>query len=357
MPAKIAIIGGGTFGEMHLRTFTQLQRDGKAELVGLADLNKELLAKRAEQYGVRTYTDYKEMIEKEKPDAVTIVTPDFLHRRIGLDVLGLGKHVLVEKPMDVTTEGCLEMQAAAREKGLLLQVDFHKRYDPYHREAQRAVHEGRIGEVQYCYAHMEDKIFVPRDWFPGWAPKSSSLWFLGVHMIDLIRWIVGSNGRRVWATSNRGKLDSLGVKTLDSVQMKIQFENGVNFALDTSWILPDGFEAVVDQGIRIVGTDGIIEVDSQDRGSRTCTAAAGMATQNFGFFLEDTDKRGNTVWSGYGVESIADFAENVNFLMAGGALGELRGIFADAEEGLEVTRIAEAAQRSLDTGEPVTIER
>jgi predicted dehydrogenase len=175
-------------------------------------------------------------------------------------------------------------------------------------------------------------------------------------MIDLVRWMAGSDGARVWATANRGKLDALGVPTLDSVQLKVQFQNGVNFALDTSWVLPQSFEAVVNQGIRIVGSEGVIEVDSQDRGSRTCTAAEGTASQNLGFFLEETDKAGHPRWSGYGIESIVDFAENVSFLLDGGVLADLKGIFADGADGLEVTRIAEAAQRSLDTGLLVEIE-
>ena len=357
MPVKIAVVGGGKFGEMHLKAFTQLQREGRAELVGLADLNKQLLALRKEQYGVRTYTNYSRMIQREKPDGVTVATPDFLHRRIALDALGAGCHVLVEKPMDVTAEGCIEMKECAEKKGLLLQVDFHKRYDPYHRKAFDAVKAGAIGEVQYAYAFMEDKIFVPRDWFPNWAPKSSSLWFVGVHMIDLMRWLIGSNGARVWGTENRGKLTGMGIDTPDSVQLKAEFVNGVNLAIDTSWILPDGYEAVVNQGFKIVGSDGIIEVDSQDRGSRSCTVAEGMATQNYGFYLESKDKRGNLVYSGYGIDSIADFADNVNAVLDGVPVSELEGIFGTAEDGLEVTRIAEAAEKSVQTKNIVEIER
>ena len=70
---RIAVIGGGKFGEMHLRTFTQLQRDGKAALVALCDINEELLAQRHEQYGVKGYTDYRAMLEHEDIDGVTVV--------------------------------------------------------------------------------------------------------------------------------------------------------------------------------------------------------------------------------------------------------------------------------------------
>lgn len=352
---RIAVIGGGTFGEMHLRTFAQLQRDGQAELVALCDLDEELLARRREEYGVKGYADYAEMLEREDLDGVTVVTPDFLHRQIVVDCAKAGKHVLVEKPLDVTVDGCNEMIAAAEVAGTLLQVDFHKRHDPYHRQMAAKVADGAIGEVLYGYAWMEDRIEVPRDWFPGWAPKSSSFWFLGVHMVDLIRYCIGAKGTSVFATGARRKLASLGVDTYDCVNAKIVFDSGASFTVDTAWVLPDGFEAVVNQGIRLVGTEGLIEVDSQNRGAETCSAAGGQETWNLGFLLEDRDPGGSVRYSGYGIESIAAFAHNVAFLLRGGSLEQLAGRYVDGPEARETTKIAAAAEESLRTGKLVQI--
>ena len=353
---RIAVIGGGKFGEMHLRTFTQLQRDGKAALVALCDINEELLAQRHEQYGVKGYTDYREMLTHEDIDGVTVVTPDFLHREFVVACLQAGKHVLVEKPLDVTVEGCDEMIAAADAAGTILQVDFHKRFDPYHRQLASQVAAGRIGRVLYGYAWMEDRIEVPRDWFPQWAPRSSSFWFLGVHMVDLIRHCIGAKGTRVVATGAKGKLASLGIDTYDCVNAKILFDNGASFAVDTSWVLPDGFEAVVNQGIRMVGTDGAIEVDSQNRGANACTAADGQETWNLGFFLEEREPDGSLRWSGYGIDSIAAFAHNIRFLHGGGTLEQLQGRYADGRDARETTRIAVAAHESLASGQLVKLD-
>jgi len=355
MVPRIGVIGGGIFGEMHLRAFTQMQREGKAELVGLADLNEDLLKQREKDYGVSPFTDYMEMIEKADPHAVTVVTPDFLHREISLNCLKAGRHVLVEKPLDVTVEGCREMVAAAEEGNLILQVDFHKRYDPYHQELEKLVVQGKLGEIEYGYAHMEDRIEVPRDWFPNWAPKSSPGWFLGVHMYDLIRWVIKSNGVEAYATGLKKKLTSLGVDTYDSIQAKILFENGAGFVVDSSWIMPDGFEAIVNQGIRMVGSEGMMEVDSQNRGAESCFAGESMATYNLGFFKEGKTKAGETYFAGYGIESIQDFALNVDHVLNGGSLDDLKGTFADGTDGLEVTKIAVGVHKSLETGAPVKL--
>ena len=354
--AKIGIIGGGKFGEMHLRAFRQLESEGKARLVALADVNEKLLADRQKQYGVKPYTNYLQMIEKEKLDGVSVATPDFLHRKIAVDCLRAGAHVLVEKPLDTTVEGCREMIAAAEKSRVLLQVDFHKRYDPYHQELEKLARAGRFGRIQYGYSWMEDRIEVPRDWFPQWAPKSSPAWFLGVHFYDLARWIIQSNGREVYATGMKDKLKSLGVDTYDSICAMVVFESGVTFCFETSWILPDSFEAIVNQGIRIVGSEGIMEVDSQNRGAESCFAGGGMATHNLGFFKETRDKDGRTVYSGYGIESIQDWALNVNFLLNGGKLADMKGKYADGNDGLEVTKIAVAVHRSLETGKVVKLK-
>jgi predicted dehydrogenase len=151
----------------------------------------------------------------------------------------------------------------------------------------------------------------------------------------------------------------LGIDTYDSIQAKVVFENGASFSIDSSWILPDAFEAIVNQGIRVVGTEGIMEVDTQDRGARCCARdltrpqrgkSASMQTLNLGFFTESRDKHVRPLYGGYGIASIQDFAENVTHLLNGGTLVDLEGTYPSGRDGLEVTKIATAVHRSVETG-------
>jgi predicted dehydrogenase len=358
MGIRIGIVGGGKFGLMHLRTFTQLRRDGRVEAVALAEINEKLLRERGREFNVECYADHREMLQKADLDAVTVVTPDFLHRRIALDAIAAGKHVLVEKPLDTSVAGCEEIAQAGDKSRVLVQVDFHKRFDPFHIALRDAISAGELGIPEYGYAWMEDRIEVPRDWFPQWAPKSSSAWFLGVHMIDLFRWCIGGRkGLRVWATGQKHKLVGLGIDAWDSVEAKVEFEGGISFHLDTSWIAPDKFEAVVNQGIRIIGSEGLGEVDSQDRGARLSTPKGGHRTINPIFFMEQKGSDGIVRYAGYGVESIGTFVENIEFLQRGGSLKDLAGHYADARDGLEVTRIAEGIHRSIETGGIVELQQ
>lgn len=356
MTVRIAVVGAGKFGRTHLDAFTQLGYTGIAELAAIAESNPGRVEELRARYACPVYEDYREMLEKEALDAVSVATPDHLHREIAVGAARAGKHVLVEKPLDVTVEGATEMVRAARDAGVLLQVDFHKRYDPDHQAIERRVRAGDLGDILYGSVHMEDRIEVPSEWFPHWAPSSSPAWFLGVHFYDLVRWILKSEAMSVYATgSKRTLLEDRGIDTYDCVNAKVDFVNGAAFSFDTSWILPKGFEAIVNQGIRLVGTKGVFECDSQDRGSRSCIEPEGMATYNNNFKRESVDRHGRRIFRGYGIESIEDFAGNVAFLAEGGRLADLTGVWASGEDGLEVTRIAVAVHESLATGRVVRL--
>lgn len=356
MAVKIAIIGAGKFGEVHLKVFKQLEMFGVVELKAFSTVKQEEIDKFQPMYGVKGYLDYKKMLDSEDIDAVTIVTPDFLHKEIAVYAANKGKHVLCEKPLDVTVEGCTEMIEAAKKNDVLLEVDFHKRFDPDHMAVEAGVREGKLGEILYGGAHMEDRIEVPVDWFPNWAPHGSPVWFLGSHFVDLIRWIIKSDGATVYASGTKKRLlPEYGIDMYESVTALVTFKNGAAFTFEVSWILPREFEAIVNQAMRIIGTKGIWEVDSQDRGARSCAENEGMRTWNNNFMREEKDKQGRTIYRGYGVDSIADFAYNVQFLQEGGTIEQLAGKYPSGEDGREVTRICAAITESLKTGEVVKL--
>ncbi len=358
MAVKIGVIGGGKFGVVHMRTLQQLGWDGVAELSAICRRNTDALLEQAAEFRTRGFTDWQEMLRRGGLDAVTICTPDHLHREMALQAIAHGLHVLIEKPMDITTAGCEEIVRAAREAGVLVQVDFHKRFDPEHRAVERAIRQGRMGEVLYGYAWMEDRLEVPLDWFPHWVSRSSPAWFLGVHFYDLVRWLIKSEPVEVHARGSKRKLlGEHGLDTWDSVSAHVGFANGAQFAFQTSWILPRSFEAIVNQGVRLVGTNGLWEVDSQARGSQSCLADAGMQTWNSNANREYEDMAGRPRLGGYVIESIENFARNVAYLAGGGSLTDLAGRYPSAEDGLQATRIAEAVHQSIATGETVQLEQ
>jgi predicted dehydrogenase len=352
---RVGVIGGGIWGKFHLQAAKELEDQGRVTLTAVATRTEKSAAERSQEYGIKGYTDYKAMIAEQDLDAVTVATPDHLHRAIGLHAIKNKKHVLVEKPMDLTTAGCREMVEAAAANKVLLQVDFHKRYDPNNIDARSKVKTGTIGTPHYAYAYMEDKIIVPTEWLAGWAANSSPFWFIGIHKYDLIRWITGREAVTVRAHGRKGKLVEMGIDTYDSVSASIVMEGGMTCNIDVNWILPRQFEAVVNQGLRIVGSEGIIEIDAQDRGMRSCTSSDGNVTPNFNAFFSYESGFGEKSVAGYFVDPIKDFLRNVSFVKSGGNPEDLEGRYPSGLDGLKATQLAEAVENSMKNGEVISL--
>ena len=327
MAARIGVIGGGTFGINHLRAFRQLGYTGQAELVALADVNEERCKHASRNSPSEATPTTGRCWRKKTWTRVAIVTPDHLHREIAVYLCRAGKHVLVEKPLDVTVAGCREMIDAAQQANVLLQVDFHKRYDPEHEQVQIAVRNGELGEILYGYAHMEDRIEVPVDWFPAWAGQSSPVWFLGVHFFDLVRWIWAATPKRVFATGQRRHPEVDGGRHVrrraDARRVR---ERGRRLLSRRPGFCRAEFEAVVNQGMRLVGTKGVWEVDTQDRGVAAPASkapACGLGTAAF-----SASARTNV--AGLNSAATAPRASrtlrlNVNFLLDGRFAGRTDG--------------------------------
>ncbi len=352
---RVGVIGGGTWGNYHLLAARQLEAEGKVSLVAIADEYEPTAEKQAQAFGIKKYTDYRQMIQDEDLDAVTIATPDHLHRAVAMYAMQQGKHVLIEKPLDLTTAGCREMVACAESQQLLLMVDFHKRYDTYNQDIMFKVRSGQIGTPYHAYAYMEDKITVPLKMLRNWAGHSSPFWFIGVHKLDLLRWVTGLNPVSVSAHGRKGKLLSEGIDTYDSVSAWITFEDGFTCTIDVNWIVPEGFEALVNQGLRLVGSEGIVEIDGQDRGLRYSTTAGGTVTPNLGALVSQASLLGYQAVSGYYVDPIKDFYLNIWFLKHGGTLEQLSGRYPSGVDGLWATHTAEAVQKSILEGRPVEL--
>ena len=356
---KIGVVGTGTYGLIHLDALAQRQRVANdVELVGFAEINPERRKEIEQRYGIRGYSNHEELIVKAGPDAVTVVTPDHLHHSIVMDVLNAGLPVLVEKPFATEVEQAQEMAAMARGKGLLCQIDFHKRFDPYHIDLKNRIDEGELGTLQYGYCWMEDVLKVGTSMIgkTSWADQGSPAWFLGIHMIDLTYWMMGCpRPISVHAAGFKGKLSSMGIDIYDSVKADVRYDNGTVITYDTSVILPDSHESIVRQGVKLVGTEGFLEVNSQYRGARGCSTVGGMQTPNLGMLSSRTSKTGDPVKIGYLFDSIYDFVENVKLVSEGLPLQELEGKYATPEQGVDTTRIGVAIHESARTGEIVRL--
>ncbi len=333
------VIGLGLWGETHVKAYTQ---HGHAELVKVCDLNAERAKAMAKQYGVKEYcTDYRELLKDDRIAAVSIATPDFAHKRLAVAAARASKHVLVEKPLATTVKDCEAMITAAKKAGVLLMVDFHNRFNPVVAQAKAAIDAGELGDLQMATLRLNDTIVVPRDWLP-WAAKSSVLWFLGSHSVDLVRYLFDDEVERVYSVSRRRVLKKAGVNTPDFYLTTLEMKRGAVVQLENCWIIAEQAPAVCDFRGEIVGDKGTLYLDVlRHRALEKYTADETTYPDVFC----RVEVQGRT--AGFGVASIHHFADCV---IAG------RPPRIAAEDGLAATRVLRAVMESARTGAPVKVK-
>ena len=174
MSVKVGVIGAGRWGRNHLRVYSQLD----CELVGLADVNPEV-KDIANEHGIGFYTDYEKLLPVV--DAVSVVVPTDLHFDVVMDCLNAGKHVMVEKPITMNSEGTQELVSLAQEKDLVLMAGYLFRFNAATRKLRELMRDA--GDIHYITARYVHSSKPPR--------KDSGVVFnFAVHLIDILSFIL-----------------------------------------------------------------------------------------------------------------------------------------------------------------------
>ncbi len=181
------------------------------------------------------YSDFDEMLARERPDAVGIFTPNYLHCEFTLKALSAGAHVLVEKPMAPTAAARKMVDAAAKARRVLM-VAMQQRLGGIERAIKEAVTSGAIGRPNFIRARLSHG--GPGSWAPGqkWFTTASeagggAMLDLGVHVADLAIWIMGE----VDSVSGQVGILAKQIEVEDTGAMIIQFKSGALGVIEASW--------------------------------------------------------------------------------------------------------------------------
>ena len=247
-------------------------------------------------------------------DVAIIFTPDDTHFSIALECINRGMHVMVTKPIVKTLEEHHALAQAAKEKGVLVGVEVHKRLDPFYADARDRARSG-LGNFQYMYAYMSQ----PKhqlETFKAWAGKSSDIsYYLNSHHVDWSEWTLAGIARpiRVTATGSTGVAKSKGIETEDSITLTVQWENINDKTLGaavytSSWVAPKS-DVHSQQRFFYMGSTGEINVDQAHRGCTVSTDATGFGSVN-PLFMKYTPTNGKFSGQGsYGVKSFENFID------------------------------------------------
>ncbi|KAI8475160.1 MAG: hypothetical protein J3K34DRAFT_405520 [Monoraphidium minutum] len=293
-------------------------------------------------------------------DAAIIFTPDDSHYAIAAACVAAGLHTLVAKPLVRTLEHHRALVDAAKEAGVMLAVEYHKRFDPIYSDARNRARG--LGAFSYFYSYMAQPK-VQLETFRSWAGLSSDInYYLNSHHIDIHNWLAGHAARPVSVTAlaAAGAAERvLGRPCEDTITLSSKWaatdgSGAVGTAVYTaSWIAPKG-ECHTRQHFHYMGQTGELHVDQAHRGYNGATDDAGYAALNPLYMRYVPDANGRFAGqTGYGYISIAKFVGAARDLRDGHvALEEVRreGQLALAADTLAVTAILQAGRASLDHG-------
>jgi D-galacturonate reductase len=298
---------------------------------------------------------YKEALaDMTQGSAVLIFTPDDTHYEMAKDALMAGMHVLVAKPLVKTTKQHEALQKLAKEKGLLLMLEVHKRFDPLYADAVDQI--ATFGDFSYMNSYMSQPK-AQLDTFASWAGISSDIsYYLNAHHIDLLCWAVKKKAKpiSVMASASTGIADKkLSRKVEDTITLTVQWENFHSGALGTSihtasWIAPPS-DVHSQQRFFYMGHEGEINIDQAHRGYTLSTDKTGFKSAN-PLFMKYTPRNGKFVGqNAYGYKSIETFIKAVGKLSTdANYLKECNETLPTIQNTLNVTKILEAGRRSLD---------
>jgi len=235
---RVAVIGAGNMGKNHLRNYYLLP---DADLVGLADINPEtkLLA---DEYGATFFTDYKEMLDELKPDAVSIVVPTPLHAVVATEVISRGIHCLLEKPIASTIEEADTLISLAKQHNIIFTVGHIEHYNPLIVELKKILDKKVIGDITSIVCKRVGG-------FPAVEPKTDVIIDLAVHDVGIISYLLGKQPQKLSSHGSRTHQSS----KIDSAEILLDYGQASGF-IQANWLTP-----VKIRTIAVTGSGGYIE--------------------------------------------------------------------------------------------------
>ncbi|WP_456367075.1 UDP-N-acetylglucosamine 3-dehydrogenase [Thermococcus sp.] len=312
---RVGVVGVGMMGQHHVRVYSELAKEGKVELVGIADANFERAKELAKRYGTIPYGDYRDLAG-ENLDAVDIAVPTSLHREVALEFINRGTGVLVEKPIADTIENAQAIIKAAEDKGVALMVGHIERFNPAVLKLKQLVERGELGKVVTISAKRVGPM----------AKRIRDVGIiidLGVHDIDVISYLFGERVRTVYARAGN-VLHPAGVE--DHALITLGFEDGTGI-VETNWLTPHKTRT-----LNVVGTGGIAYLD----------------------YIEQSLKLYNNEWIKEAkIERKEPLRNEIEHFIECVETG--KSPIVDGEAGLHALRVALLAQESAKTGKVLEV--
>lgn len=324
----------------------------ETRVIAVAEPRASLRDQFAEDFGLRGYETWEEMIEKESLDIAAIFLPHVDCPPVAVACAEKGLHLIIEKPIAADCQGAKEIAAAADKAGVQLTTPYTWRYHPVAREMKRQIDEQILGRIVGCEGRCAaGRVQRYIDGHAGWMLEKAKsgggpMYNLGVHWIDLFRWLLSDEVQEVQAKNVRVNTE---FDIEDNSFALLTFQSGPVLALDISYTVPTSYPFGRDLYLGLRGTRGVLSWSPSFEGVREtlflCSdsdAFADSPRRHIQFELESAE--------GYcgilGVHYIRDVARCI--------IGD-RPVSITGQDAVEALRVVEAIYTAAETGQAVQL--
>ena len=258
---KYVLIGCGRISPNHIAA----AKSSGLEIAGLCDQNPDMMKDKALAFhleNVHQYTDYHEMLEKEKPELAAVATESGRHAAIALDCIKAGCHLIIEKPIALSLADADAVIHAARERGVRVCASHQNRFNKSVQKIREAVENKRFGRMFYGTAHIRwcrDREYYSRAaWRGTWEQDGGALMNQCIHNIDLLRWMMGDEAEEVIGITDR--LNHPYIEAEDLGIALVKFKNGSYGIIEgTTDLYPKNLE----ETLYLFGEKGTVKAGGQ----------------------------------------------------------------------------------------------
>jgi UDP-N-acetyl-2-amino-2-deoxyglucuronate dehydrogenase len=277
---RFVIVGAGAIGRLHASVLaTGLPG---AELAGVVDRTPAKAAELARAHGARPYPTLAAALEDA--DAVAVCTPSGAHADAAVAALDAGRHVLIEKPIDVSLAAARRIIAARRRAGTVAGVVSQHRFDPASQAVHEAVRAGRLGRISSAVVSMP--WWRSQDYYDSAAWRGTlaldgggALMNQAIHCVDLLVWLLGPP---VEVTASTARLAHDGIEVEDTAVATLRFAGGALGVLHATTAAYPGLGARIqvhgDKGSAVIDADQLVHLHTADRGGGASEPAAPVPT-------------------------------------------------------------------------------
>jgi UDP-N-acetyl-2-amino-2-deoxyglucuronate dehydrogenase len=356
---RFVLVGAGVIGKQHSQVMASLS--DRIDLVAVVDLHAEQAEKLAAEHGAAVYSSLTEALAAVETDVVSICTPTGTHGALAIEALRAGRHVIIEKPAEITVAKTDEIIAAQREAGTMVAVISQHRFDRSTEIAVEAIAQGALGRLTSGIAAIDwwrgQNYYDSGNWRGTWElDGGGALMNQGVHTVDLL---VATLGRPVEVFAYTGTLAHQRIEVEDVAVGVVRFENGALGVLHATTAAYPGLSARLqvhgDKGSVVIDNDELTFIHATPPGSEgeeKAYGSLGSAENQLADYVTEPPATAGAGSDPAALSGDAHRRQYENFLAALAGQESLR---VDLETNRQAIAIITGAYESARTGRPVSL--